>query len=694
MTLGLLLAAALGLLALVAGPVLAHLARRQPTQKTPYGAMLLLERLVKRLRRRRRLRDLILMLLRMLLVALVVLAVARPEARWPGAVPEVGAQGAVVVVLDNSLSMDLRRGEGTLLSEARDGAVALLRSLPDGVRVGAVTIGGDAARLTTALTTERDRVAAAVESVGQTQGGTDLAGGLRLARQLLAGGGGEVVVFLDEAGPSAVPAAREELALLAAQGASLSPRVVQSDAPANVAVLDAVYGDGPEGGTVRVTVASFGDAPAEVPCTIRLPDGAAITAFIEVPAGGQAEELFTVPRVAEGGVATAEIEDGHLAADDTFAFQLPRIGASRVLVVDGDPGPTPVASEVYFLERALAPWGAAGSARGGLLPDVIASAGVADLDPEVHRVVFLANVADPGALAPRLVDFVRRGGGLVIGMGDNVTADRYNGPLATLLPAPLRSARALATLGEPGKAMALPDTSLALFQPFARGGRAAFGAPAFRRVMTLEPYQDSATPGDGVHTLATLEGGLPVVVERRLGQGRVVVFLGTFDLEWGSFPLQAAYMPFVQRLVSYLGGESGGGGERLSARVGETVSVALPDSALDVIVTGPSGPVSAPATSGAVSFTPTPAGAYVVETPGAPPRAHVAVNVDPAESDVTPGPALIELAAEIDPERFTRKLPLGPFALGAALLLALGVALAARGGVDEPGPPQPGAGRG
>lgn len=667
MSLGLLVPAALGLLALALGPVLAHMALQQPSQRLAYGATLLLERLIKRLRRRRRIRDLLLLALRVLLVALVALAATRPELRRSGAIPPLGGSGAVVVVLDNSLSMDLREGEGTLLSRAREEAVSLARGLPEGVLVGAVTIGVEARRLTPTLTADRERVAALLEETAQSQGVTDLAGGLRLARQLLAGGAGEVVVFTDEAGPATVPSAREEIALLAAQGAAVIPRPLRAVAPANAAVLAARYGDGPEGGSVRMEVANFGPAPIEVPCTVRLPDGASITAFVSVEAGEVADELVTVPRVAEGGVALAGCEDGRLAADDTFAFHLPRIGASRVLVVDGDPGATPVASEVYFLERALAPWGGAGVARGGLLPDVTSTAGIAELDPEQHRVVFLANVADPGPLAARLVEFVRKGGGLVIGMGDNATAERYNGPLAALLPAPLRRVRALAGPTEQGVSTALPEVTSELFAPFSRGGRLGFRNVAWRSLMTLEPYQD----GEQVRTLLALEGGLPLLVERRVGAGRVLLLTGTFDLGWGNLPLQAVYMPLVQRLVGYLGGEAGGGGERLEARVGQSVSVPLPDAALDVTVSGPAGPVAAAVRSGAVSFVPERAGAYVVETPGAPPLAHVAVNTDPAESDVRPGPGLVEVASAIDPERFVRRTALAPWLLGLALALAL-----------------------
>ena len=136
---------------------------------------------------------------------------------------------------------------------------------------------------------------------------------------------------------------------------------------------------------------------------------------------------------------------------------------------------------------------------------------------------------------------MRRGGGLVIAVGNNVTAERYNGPLGGLLPAPLREPRAFAAPGEDGEATALPDTSLSLFQPFTRGGRAGFANVRWRRLFTLAPYEDT----DQVRTLLRTEGGVPVLVERKVGAGRVMLLTGTVDLGWSDLPLQSVFMPFV-----------------------------------------------------------------------------------------------------------------------------------------------------
>lgn len=678
MSLGLLAPLALLLGALLAGPVLAHMAQQRPSQRQAFGAMLLLRRLVKRLEKRRRIRDRWLLLLRLLALALLILAASRPQLSWPGDSPEFGGSGAVVLVLDDSMSMGQRQGGRTLMSRARDQALELVRELPPGASVGLVRIGGQAERVTATLSQEHGPIIAALEGMEAGYGRTDLEGGLREARRLLAGQPGEVLVFSDEAGPNLVASAVGELRKLVELGAAVIPRPVAAKPPRNVAVLAAEYGDGLEGGTVTVVVMNYGPDPVEVPCTVGLPDGSEITAFLELEPGARAEERFTVPQTVPGGVAWARVSDEHLPLDDARYFHLPRVGASRVVVIDGDPGSTPVRSEVYFLERALAPWG---GRRGGVLPEVRSPVGLSNLDADVHQVVFMANVADASAASSVLTDFVRGGGGLVVSMGNNVTADRYNGPLRDLLPAPLSKPRDLVDLSASGGVpLALPDVSLPLFAPFIRAGRAAFTRMNTRRVMALQPYNDSPPDAeDGVSTLLRFEGGVPALVERRVGKGTVLLWTSTIDLDWGNGALQSAFMPFVQRLVGYLGGEAGGGAKRATGVVGELTTIALPSVGLEPVVTDSDGKeVSAELQRGddlQVLFTPRAPGAFTVGIPGEPPMAWVAVNAPPEESDVRVGERLASAEATIVPELFLRRVELGLPALGLAVMLLLGQAL-------------------
>ncbi len=686
MSLGLLSPAALGLLALALGPLLAHLARQTPAERQAFGAMLLLRRLLRRTRRRRRVRDLLLLALRTAAVVLVVLAVARPELRLPDENLRMGAAGRLVVVVDNSLPMGLREGspgspEGpTLLARAREQAAALVADLPDDLRLGLVATSGGiggAQPVLPGLDQERGAVQAALEDLELSAEGTDLAGALRHARALLAGEPGEVVVFTDEAGAGTVAAARVELERLVERGVRVVPRVLRQDPPSNLVVRRVVFGEGVEGGSLRAAVAGYGPEAVEVMVTAVLPDDSRITAFVDVPPCvdpaaarddgercREVEVVFTVPPEVPGGVGRVELRDGVLAGDDAHWFHLPRVGASRVLVVDGDPGPSPIRSEVYFLERALAPWGRLGA---GITPELTAPGGIGKLDPDRHRVVFLANVSDPRPLADTLSAFVRGGGGLVISAGDNMAIDRYNAALGSLLPATLRSPRNLVDLtASGGVAVAPPGVEEAseLLEPLVRQGRSGLERVYQRRLLALGPLEDDAV----VHL--ALENDLPLLVERPVGKGRVLLLCGSVDLAWGNLPLQAAFLPLVQRLGAWLGAETDGSTARFEGIVGQPVEVTLPSPELEPEVLDPRGaPVPVRHLPGRVVFVPRQPGAYTLTLPGAPPLAWVAVNTPPEESDVLRYEELAAVEAELAPAMLQRRVPLGAWALGLALVL-------------------------
>lgn len=661
-------------------PVIAHLSRQIPKERRAFGAMLLLQRVVKRLRRRSRIKDPWVLLFRILGLLALIAAAAAPEWTYSGALPEYGGSGRVVVVVDRSMSMGLADGGNTLLERAKAKAAERIGALPEGTQVAVIAYGTDAERRTPGFTADRAAAASRVASIADARGASNLRAALHEARTLLAGAPGEVFVYTDEAGVGVVSDAMGEIRELVSKGSAILPEPIHADPPRNVAVTSAEYGEGIEGGQVRIRVANFGPTPVELTCAVTLPDGQEIPFFAQVSGGAETEERVTVPPEARGGVGRAACEDRDLPFDDARYFHLPQVGASRVLVVDGDPGDTPTRSEVYFLEKALSPWGAM---RSGIKPDVITPVGLMGLDPQVHRVVFLANVADPRAFGPMLSEFVRKGGSLFVGVGDNVTADRYNAALGSVLPAPLRKVRDLADPGEKGVPLEYPDTAERLFAPFSRGGRTGFSRIRSHRVLTLDSYVESSD----VHTLLRYEGGVPALVERRVGAGRVLLWTSTLDLGWGNLPLQAVFMPFVLRTVNYLGGDSGGSEGRFDGIAGEPVSVTLPDLAVEPQVIGPDGqPVRAQISGSELHFVPEKPGAYKLELESAPPLAWVAVNPPSDESDVRRYDSIAKAEQEMNPELFVRRVDLAPWLLwlGLAAWVVQGVAsLSRRGGTAD-----------
>ncbi len=670
MSFALLAPAALALAALLAGPILAHLVRRKPDERRAYGAMLLLERLKRRVERRRRLHDRLLLLLRLLAVALFILAIARPEVHLPETNAPVGASGHVVVILDTSLSMDQRAGGESAFLRAQREAARAVRDLPEGTLVAVFAAGLPQEPLVPTWSADHALAASLIEAARQAAGATDLDGALTQARTLLGGKPGEVLVYTDGSGPGNVAAAQNSLARLLATGSVILPRMVGVADPTNVVVSDARYGDGLEGGTVTVKVRSYGAAAVEVPATVQLPDGAQMTVFVQVPGAtadgpGEATAAVTVPRQAAGGVASVTVTDPGLPQDDARYFHLPRVGQSRVLVVDGDPGSSPTKSEVYFLERALAP-----NTGGGAALDVVAPAGITKLTEGQARVAIVANVGDPTPMAPTLIDFVREGGSLVLAVGDNVSAAVWNSALAPILPATLSRPRDLASTDteSSGLALAPPGVDVELFEPFAQAGRTGFARVHSRRIFAVEGYVE----GEGTETLLRYEGGAPALISREVGTGHVLLWTSTLDLGWSNFPLQSIYAPFCARLVGWLGGEVGSSASRLDGTVGQPVAVPLP-AGQELSVTGPSGErVGVTRLPGTIQFVPEVPGAYAVGRPGEPPSTWVAVNGSPRESDVRPDETITEATTRIDPANTGRVVP-----LDTALALAAAVALLA-----------------
>jgi hypothetical protein len=69
-----------------------------------------------------------------------------------------------------------------------------------------------------------------------------------------------------------------------------------------------------------------------------------------------------------------------------------------------------------------------------------------------------------------------------------------------------------------------------------------------------------------------LSNGTPLVLERKVGEGKVMAFTSTFDGANNDMPRHYAWVPFVQKSVAYLGG--GGSTEQpANLSVGEYVEL-------------------------------------------------------------------------------------------------------------------------
>src|SRR5687767_15411568 len=113
----------LALGAAVAVPLILHLLQRHQGPRVIFPAVRYLRRAEREHARRIKLRQLILLLLRIAALLVIAFAAARPFIRSGGVSHE---PTAVVIIIDNSMSSSLVRGDRRVLDELKDRALATI----------------------------------------------------------------------------------------------------------------------------------------------------------------------------------------------------------------------------------------------------------------------------------------------------------------------------------------------------------------------------------------------------------------------------------------------------------------------------------------------------------------------------------------------------------------------------------------
>lgn len=576
-------------------PLLVHLFDRRRPRPVPFAALSFVLRSQRRTASRLKLRRLLVYLLRTLLLLVIPLALARPE--W-AAEAAAGTQGrgpaATAIVVDGSLSMRYADGKPLFeraLARARD---VLARLSPEEPATVMVCTREAAAPPPAAF--DRARLRTLLDDGKASYGASELNRCLEQALRAL-----------DD---SPLPARRLVVVSDFTQGALrleapaptwkdtaghvLRPEFQLEDVArgvklANRAVVDLKVAPavqvGPRAFQFTFTVRNFSDAPAkDVQATLKLADTVVTKGFLDLPAQGTAQKTLTW-NFPEGGSFTGEVAlaPDALAEDDRRPFTLEVPRELHALVVNGQPNPTRYRDEAFFVDAALT---AQGSPVREALRDVDAAFRE---DLSAYDEVFLLNVpAPPPEAAERLQQFVERGGGLFISVGDQVDPDAWNAALGALLPRPMRVVRTAATREEQGaesraERLAQYDDRHPLLSPFLGEAREGLLSARFYKYLLLE----AAGPGE-VQVLANYRDGAPALVAARKGKGRVLLFTSTADRDWSDFAIRTSFLPLMHRAAAWLAG-SLDEREALRGRVGEVLTLSPEAAQNAAAVASPSG---------------------------------------------------------------------------------------------------------
>ena len=614
MGLGLLVPAFLVGLAALAIPIVLHLRHRDKDRPQRFPSLMFLEQLPIRTAERRRVTDWPLLLLRALALVLLVMAFARPVLSRQAAVEQSKRVRAVVLLLDRSMSM----GHRDVWPVAMDSARGVISRLGADDRI-ALVLFDDEADVVQPFTTDKRVALAALARARPAPRGTRYAAALRAARQLALRAGDampEVVIVTDlqrsgVSGVSGLDLPKD----LNVRTIGVGPK---SAANTSVVSVDVHRIAEPLRTMLSVEtrlVSREGKVPrtAEVRLTLNgRPTGSRTVA---IPASGDVRVVFDPVLLPAGRVrGVISLDADALAADDTLHFAFAADDALRVLLVAPDDA---MGDETLFFERALA------VSRAPAVTIERVRAGRLDTRALEHAsLVVLWDVPPPsGSAGAALGVWVRRGGGLVVAAGRRSGARVAASPL---LPAAINGEADRLT----DRGGSLGDVRLdhPLFAAF-RSAAPALSAARFLRYPRLEP-------APGADVIARFDDGLPAVVERRDGLGRIVLLGMPLDARSGDFPVQPSYLPFLHRLVLYSAGRDA---TTLSRSTGQ--GWLLPGFLKEPAVFTPGGAIVRPARDSVGSTVALrESGVYALyegRVQGEP-LGLLAVNAPPAESDLTP----------------------------------------------------------
>ena len=618
--------------AAIAVPILIHLIQRERKEIIRFPSFMFLRRIPYQSVQRRKIHNWLLLLLRCAAIALIALAFSRPFFTQDPNVAAAAATGAreVVILLDHSASM----GYGDRMDRAREAARKVVGGLSGGDRATLILFATGEEEAVRA-TSDHGQLELGIREAKVTSEATRYGPALRYAQSLLSRSAlprKEAVLISDFQKTGWEQ--REEIHM--PEGATLTPMTVVQPAVSNVSVTKADFAREPFAGNERVTITVLlnnrsSDPATNVPVRLEIDGHEVETRTKTIGPNASDSVTFKPVTVADAnmrGIVRAGAD--LMPSDNAFYFVMSPSRPVSILVINADGASS---SSSLFVTTALE------QARSPVIkPEFIPMSRVTASAMERRSVVVLNNVGSVPAPADELLKrFVEQGGGLFIVLGDRTPWASGTSPL---LPG---------TLGKmvdrsPGQGtLGKIDFSHPVFEIFKQPHSGDFTAARFYRYRAL-------TPAAGDAVLVSFDDGAPAVVERRVGTGRVMAFASTVDNSWNTLPNNAVFVPFMQLSAGYLAHYE----EPLAwYTVGRMLDVSAPlgqivreGNAVDGkstprkangVVTAPSGGESRFGEGGVPSVRLEEQGFYLARMQGTGDRRPyaVAVNLDPAESDLT-----------------------------------------------------------
>ncbi|HTA44656.1 MAG TPA: VWA domain-containing protein [Bryobacteraceae bacterium] len=600
----------LAALAGLALPLYLHLLKRQTRTPKHVSSLMFFESRTQSSTRHRRLNYLLLLSLRLLLLLALILAFANPFVNRNAATLASGR--LVLLVVDNSFSMRA----GTRLEDAKASAISLLAG--KGAARGQVATFGSQLHLLTQPVEDQVALRVAIQSIQPGDGHGNFGELARAVRAMAESVRTPIELHLfSDMQRTEAPANFTDIALPANVKLSVHPVTTRPQPNWTVESVDApgqVWGKDAKPVHVQAVIAGYGTPAAQRTASLVVNGKTTATKAVQVPANGKATVEFPALEVPYG-FSRCEVKidsaDG-FAADDLRRFAVERSDPQKALLVHN-----------YGDNRSPLYIGAAltAAAQSAFTLESINVNEAADRKPSNYAFIILSDLNSlPSLLENSLTGYVRSGGSLLITVGTSA-GSRSQIPI---FGAHINQTRDYSRIPDRFMSVGSTDSS------YPGVGKAdGWAGVKFFYALDVDPGNGP----DAARIVVRLADQTPLLLDKRIGEGRVVLLTSGLDNLTNDFPLHPAFVPFIEQTSRYLAGSERQGGARSVDAYLELRNAK--EKGQGVEVTDPEGkrPLSLSEAASAQSFQLAEAGYYQLRLANGR-QDLVGVNADPKESNL------------------------------------------------------------
>jgi hypothetical protein len=581
-----------------------HRLARSETTPQAFPSLMLLESSDLRDTRKRQLRYLALLALRIALLVALVLAFVQPQ--WFTKVPEALANQARlhVIVLDTSLSMKA----GTRWQQAKEHATSLIDAARAGDQLLLISAAGRKVQVLAGPVAgiERARVRAALEDLTPSLDRLDY--GLAMTSVKTWQTEEQLPMELHLIGDMQASGSPLRFAdLEPPPGARLHLHAVTDAAVSNAAITRVALSNG-EKRMLTVNMNAYGDAPAGT-VVLNVDDREFGKQAVQWQAGTAVASFADLKLTPGAHRIEAQLQVDDALSDDNRFYAVVEHADPRVLLIARNPQ----ADEVLYLAAAIESLSTPRLTVSRTMPEQLSSLTLAEYAAIV--------IADSGVLsedaAQRLAKHAGAGGALFITLG----------PQALRMGAdPITGLKVRESSGTNVRIGPVDDS-----HPILREPEAWRGVRFFKRM--------HITPAESDRSLLSFEDGAPLLLERPLDAGRVLVMAAPLDREWNDLAVHPLFVRFVAETARYLAGNDA---STVSTLVGGNVATGVAAGAAGQVFDPQGNRVSSLAGSETASrLSPEQIGFYEIRSANH--SRFIAANVDTRESNLAPlAPAVVQ----------------------------------------------------